>query len=86
MTILLQISDTHFATERAPVVAALERFAGELRPEVLLLSGDITQRGTPGQFEAARTFVVRLRVPAVLAIPGNHDIPLVNLLARAIAP
>ena len=86
MTVLLQVSDTHFGTERAPVVAALEQFTHDLRPDVLLLSGDITQRATRQQFEAARTFVERLRVPAVLAIPGNHDIPLYNLLVRCIAP
>ena len=45
MTVLLQISDPHFGTERPEVVAALERFVHELQPGVLLLSGDITQRG-----------------------------------------
>ncbi|MDC6165818.1 metallophosphoesterase family protein [Paucibacter sp. XJ19-41] len=85
-TLLLQISDTHFGTERLPVVAALERLAQALRPDVLLLSGDITQRATPAQFSAARAFVERLRVPAVLAIPGNHDISLFNPLARLLWP
>ncbi|WP_349744242.1 metallophosphoesterase family protein [Roseateles cavernae] len=85
-TLLLQISDTHFGTERAPVVAALERLAQALRPDVLLLSGDITQRATPAQFGAARAFVERLRVPHVLAIPGNHDISLFNPLARLLWP
>lgn len=86
MTVLLQVSDPHFGTERAEVVDALERFAHTLRPDALLLSGDITQRATSAQFEAARAFVARLRVPAVLAIPGNHDIPLFNLAARLFAP
>ena len=86
MTVLLQVSDPHFGTERAEVVEALERFAHELRPDVLLLSGDITQRATSLQFDAARAFVARLRVPAVLAIPGNHDIPLFNPAARLFAP
>ena len=86
MTVLLQVSDPHFGTERAAVVEALERFTHGLRPDVLLLSGDITQRATRPQFEAARAFVARLRVPAVLAIPGNHDIPLFDLGARLFAP
>ena len=86
MTLLLQVSDPHFGTERAEVVEALERFVHALRPDVLLLSGDITQRATTAQFDAARAFVARLRVPAVLAIPGNHDIPLLNLAARLFAP
>ena len=86
MTLLLQVSDPHFGTERAAVVEALERFVHEQRPDVLLLSGDITQRATTAQFDTARAFVARLRVPAVLAIPGNHDIPLFNLAARLFAP
>lgn len=86
MTVLLQVSDPHFGTERPEVVAALERFAHELRPGVLLLSGDITQRATVAQFAAARAFVDRLGVPVVLAIPGNHDIPLFNLAARLFSP
>ncbi|HPK02011.1 MAG TPA: metallophosphoesterase, partial [Candidatus Sumerlaeota bacterium] len=42
---------------------------------VVVLSGDITQRARRAQFRAARTFVDRLAAP-VLAIPGNHDLPL----------
>ena len=86
MTVLLQISDPHFGTERAQVVAALERLVHALRPGVLLLSGDITQRATAAQFAAARAFVDRLAVPAVLTIPGNHDIPLFNVAARLFSP
>jgi 3',5'-cyclic AMP phosphodiesterase CpdA len=86
MTLLLQVSDPHFGTERAPVVAALEALVREQRPDVLLLSGDITQRATRAQFAAARAFVDRLQLPAVVAVPGNHDIPLFNLAARLLWP
>ncbi len=86
MTVLLQISDPHFGTEDASAASALERLAAELRPDVLLLSGDITQRATRAQFTAARAFVDRLDIPARVAIPGNHDIPLFNLAARCLRP
>jgi len=86
MTRLVQISDTHFGTERPQVMAALERWVREQAPDALLLSGDITQRATRRQFAAARAFVERLGVARVLAIPGNHDIPLVNLAARCLRP
>lgn len=86
MTLLLQVSDPHFGTERPAVLAALEALVHAQRPDVLLLSGDITQRATRAQFAAARAFVERLPVPQVLAIPGNHDIPLFNLPARLFWP
>ena len=86
MTLLLQVSDPHFGTERPAVVEALVRLAHELRPDVLLLSGDITQRATRAQFAAAQAFVQRLQVPRCLALPGNHDIPLFHLPLRLFAP
>ena len=86
MTLLLHASDPHFGTERSAAVDALVQLVHEQRPDVLLLSGDITQRATHLQFESARAFVARLQVPAILAIPGNHDIPLFNLAARLISP
>jgi 3',5'-cyclic AMP phosphodiesterase CpdA len=85
MSVLLQISDTHFGTEQTPVVEALVAFALQQCPDVVVLSGDITQRARRVQFDAARTFVERLAAP-VLAIPGNHDVPLFNLLARCTRP
>ncbi len=86
MTVLLQVSDPHFGTERGPVVEALVRLAGKLNPMAVLLSGDITQRATRKQFSAARAFVERLNVSIILAIPGNHDVPLFNLAARTLTP
>ena len=73
MTLILQVSDPHFGTERPPVVEALVALTHELAPDLLVLSGDITQRARRAQFETARVFVSRLNVPRVLAIPGNHD-------------
>ena len=85
MSVLLQISDPHFGTERPQVVEALVALAQRERPELVVLSGDITQRARPAQFRAARAFADRLGAPFV-AIPGNHDIPLFSLRARLIDP
>ncbi len=83
---LLQISDPHFGTEQPPVVGALLELARHIEPELAVLSGDITQRARAAQFAAARDFVKQLATPTTLAIPGNHDIPLFNVFARALDP
>lgn len=86
MTVLLHISDTHFGTEEGFVVTALQALAREQRPDALILSGDITQRARGYQFAAARRFCDSLGIARVLTLPGNHDIPLFNLVARVFAP
>lgn len=86
MSILLHISDTHFGTEQAPVVAALQLLARERHPDVLVFSGDITQRARRAQFAAARRLCDGMGIAHMLALPGNHDIPLYNVLARMVRP
>jgi 3',5'-cyclic AMP phosphodiesterase CpdA len=86
MTVLLQISDPHFGTERPAVVEALLGLAQQQRPAIVVVSGDITQRARRAQFAAAKEFVTRLAAPALVAIPGNHDIPLFNVVARSFYP
>ena len=86
MTLLLQVSDPHFGSERAPVVEALLELSQQLRPDVLVLSGDLTQRARAAQFAAAAAFARRTQIATVLAIPGNHDIPLFNLAERFADP
>lgn len=86
MSVLLHISDTHFGTEEPPVAQALRALSREHEPQVLVLSGDITQRARRAQFAAARAFCDSLAIPRMLALPGNHDIPLYNVFARMFFP
>lgn len=86
MNKLLQISDPHFGTAQPPVMEALVALARQQRPDVLVLSGDITQRATAAQFCEARAFCERLQIPQLLALPGNHDIPLFNPWQRLVTP
>jgi 3',5'-cyclic AMP phosphodiesterase CpdA len=85
MTCVLHISDPHFGTEQPLVMQSLLRLAHEHQPEITLLTGDITQRARRTQFAAARAFVQQFPAP-VIAVPGNHDIPLFKLLARTFNP
>lgn len=86
MTVVLQVSDTHFGTEQPQAMAALQRLSAELRPDLLLVTGDITQRARADQFARAKAYFEQLGVPAWLVIPGNHDIPLFDVCARAFQP
>lgn len=86
MTVLLQVSDPHFGTEQPRVVQALLRLARQLGVDVLVMSGDVTQRARRSQFARAREFVDALAPRTLVAIPGNHDIPLFNVFARAFVP
>lgn len=83
---ILHVSDLHFGRADAAVAEALVRTARELRPDVVVVSGDITQRARRAQFDAARQFVHALGGAATLVVPGNHDIPLWNLWSRAWRP
>lgn len=86
MASIIQISDTHFGTEQPPVVNALVEMVHTQAPDLVVLSGDITQRARSRQFQAAREFVDRLQARNLLIIPGNHDIPLFDIFTRAFRP
>ncbi|MCB1057201.1 MAG: metallophosphoesterase [Acidobacteria bacterium] len=83
---LFHISDVHFGPPHLPEVAeGVLRFIDERRPDVVVLSGDLTQRAKPEQFREARRFVDRIPVPT-LVVPGNHDVPLYRVWERVFAP
>lgn len=83
---LLHLSDLHFGAPFLPEVAAavLEQ-AGELRPDVLVVSGDLTQRARRDQFEAAAKYLKQFQLPLVV-IPGNHDVPFYRVWERFLSP
>lgn len=85
MSVLLHVSDTHFGTEQPHVVSALLALHAQQKPDLIIVSGDITQRARRSQFKAAKDFFAQLDTPKII-IPGNHDIPLFNLALRIAAP
>ncbi len=85
-TQIIQISDTHFGTEKPEVTQSLADKVNAITPDALILSGDITQRAKPHQFQAAREFIDQLTFDHLLATPGNHDIPLYRFIARFTHP
>lgn len=82
---ILHLSDLHFGRTRPELVTPLIEVVREVQPHVVAASGDFTQRARASQFREARAFLDRIEAP-VVAVPGNHDVPLGNLGMRLIAP
>ncbi|HXU45113.1 MAG TPA: metallophosphoesterase family protein [Thermoanaerobaculia bacterium] len=86
MRSILHVSDVHFGPKHLPHVAeGVLALIAERRPDVVVISGDLTLRAKPEQFREARRFVDRIPVPT-LVVPGNHDVPLWRVWERALAP
>ncbi len=82
---VLHISDLHFGRDRPELLSPLRDTINSLAPDLVAISGDLTQRARAEQFRQARRFIDSL-VPAVMAVPGNHDTPLYNFIERALMP
>ena len=59
-----------------------------MKPDLVVISGDFTQRARTEQFKEACEFLDRLRDAGheVLGVPGNHDVPLYDVLRRFLSP
>lgn len=82
---ILHLSDLHFGRSTPALEAPLLETIHKLEPDLVVISGDFTQRARVSQFAQARDFVARIKAP-VLSIPGNHDTPLDNLFMRFFRP
>lgn len=82
---IIHLSDLHFGTEQAELVDLLLENIQILQPDIILISGDLTQRARKNQFRQAKHFITNLP-SKVLCVPGNHDIALYNLLERILYP
>lgn len=84
-TRIAHITDLHFGAEDPAVVAALVEELNANPPDLVAISGDLTQGAHINEFRAARAFLDRLKAPS-LAVPGNHDISPYNLPERFLDP
>jgi 3',5'-cyclic AMP phosphodiesterase CpdA len=87
MLTLLHISDLHFGPVYLSAVGeALLNVATELSPNIVVASGDFTQRAKAQQFADARAFLGRLPAVPIVVVPGNHDVPLYRVFERLLNP
>ena len=85
MRTIVHLSDLHFGRVDYAVVEPLIQTVTELAPDVLVVSGDLTQRARSAEFQEAREFLDALPAPQII-VPGNHDVPLYNLFQRFLQP
>ena len=82
---LCHLSDLHFGHHDAQLADGLSADLKLQQPDLVIVSGDFTQRGTEAEFVEARAFLDTLPAP-FLAVPGNHDVPERDLLRRFLNP
>ncbi len=82
---IAHISDIHFGRVVPEIADALVADLKALNPDLVAVSGDLTQRARPWQYRAARDFLRRIPFPKIV-VPGNHDVPLYDVGRRFLRP
>jgi 3',5'-cyclic AMP phosphodiesterase CpdA len=88
MARIAHLSDVHFGAHDPEVVAGAEAWLAAERPDLIVISGDFTQRARVDQYREAGAFLDRLEAAglATLGVPGNHDVPLYDFVQRFTRP
>lgn len=82
---IVHLSDVHFGRVDERTVDCAIKAVNALEPDVVVVSGDLTQRARTREFLAARQFLDALPKPQIV-VPGNHDVPLYNVIHRFVQP
>jgi 3',5'-cyclic AMP phosphodiesterase CpdA len=85
MRTLAHLSDLHFGRVDEQLIEPLISAVAEVKPDLVAISGDLTQRARSHQFREARVFLDALPQPQIV-VPGNHDVPLHNVFTRFLQP
>lgn len=85
MRTVVHLSDLHFGRLNHATVRPLTDFVNDVKPDLVAVSGDLTQRARVYEFEEARAFLDSLPRPQIV-VPGNHDLALYNPISRFLRP
>jgi 3',5'-cyclic AMP phosphodiesterase CpdA len=85
MRTIVQLSDLHFGTIIDATLDPLIDKVSSVAPDLVIVSGDLTQRAREEQYIDAQKYLQRLPRPQ-LVVPGNHDVPLYDVLRRFASP
>jgi 3',5'-cyclic AMP phosphodiesterase CpdA len=84
---ILHASDVHFGKPYNPTVGeAFQAVARSVTADLIVVSGDFTQRAKVREYQAAREWLDRLPPVPTVVCPGNHDVPLYRVIERIFAP
>jgi 3',5'-cyclic AMP phosphodiesterase CpdA len=81
MRTIVHVSDLHFGRIDPVILAPLVEFIGVIKPDLVAVSGDLTQRARTAEYIAAKEFLASIPFRQIV-VPGNHDVPLHNLVSR----
>jgi len=82
---LAHLSDIHFGGENVAAVTGAAEILRSGGFDLTIVSGDLTQFGEIGEFEAAAAWLATLPGP-LLVTPGNHDAPYIAWFERFFSP
>jgi len=82
---ILHLSDLHFGTTHPDLEDNLIAAINGHNADIVVLSGDFTQRAYRSEFLQARAFIDQIRAP-VFVVPGNHDVIAWNVAIRFTRP
>jgi 3',5'-cyclic AMP phosphodiesterase CpdA len=83
--LIAHLSDVHFGAEDKTAISVAAQKILCAEPDLIIVSGDLTQRGKRVEFAAAKAWLDQFPHP-ILCTPGNHDVPLLNMISRAYKP
>jgi 3',5'-cyclic AMP phosphodiesterase CpdA len=82
---IFHLSDLHFGNEDRSALDTVRSAIVAERPDLAVLTGDLTMRARRHEFAAARDWIGQLPVPVRVDI-GNHDLAGYHLPERYLAP
>ena len=71
---IVQLSDIHVGSQfREKVFDQVIKEVNQLKPDAIVITGDLTNEGLIQQYEKCKELVSKLNTKKIIAISGNHD-------------
>jgi len=72
--IIVQLSDLHVGSQFQPeVFETLVKEVNELNPDVIVITGDLTNEGLMKEYEKCKSLLLKFNTKKIISISGNHD-------------